>query len=618
MPDQEFRKKIKSEFKVEEKREEENKENLSKQKISKMQKKKIDIEEESQTIMNFLYIPIIKLDVFECEMKSIKLNKIIPIISKEERELPIPIFIKSNLKSESNLEDFNKIIPKITPQEHFLIIPEIKWQDLKKIRATFAEFYNIIPKIRPKILSAYRIPIFKVLNRPTLLSKISIFNSSIENEIIQKLLIIETQKKVDEEEVPQKEVIKLEQEVKITQEGSDSDTSFEIPLEKIFGFDSIDLSGKPVIIFINDSNNVYTPILEKFCQRLYREIKGGHADPKKIPSSEQFKHLIEGGLKAERKIFTIDYVKETNDENGELEWENIRYRFEELYNQNLGFIIFRNFEFKEEYLTRDHRDINFLVIDPNDYLKENFDIKKKLCSLLWGFVKIPEDVLESGIMPTEFNSFYDLAKKNYYFILKNIGEPYEEATEKHEDISMESDEHYWLKRFSVKFIANELGYNNLKDISSIKKVIHTEKRIINILKETDYEYSNLDSFRFPDIYVNKNSNKFSNESFEIETLFGQGQDAMNKITRTIEKYKKNSIKKLNIILENITLLRHLREIKQKIKLHEMQHQERGFSLEFWTLDVNKNKLITLNEFLERSNDVVRGDYLPIFQTQKWQ
>jgi len=104
-----------------------------------------------------------------------------------------------------------------------------------------------------------------------------------------------------------------------------------------------------------------------------------------------------------------------------------------------------------------------------------------------------------------------------------------------------------------------MGFKKIEDIIKIKKFIKTEEK-----------HSDFNKKYQPDIYINGESEEFPNEVFEIETLFGEGINAMKKIDETIEKYEESSIEKLNVVLENITLLFHLKEIKEKLKIHRIQ------------------------------------------------
>ena len=63
---------------------------------------------------------------------------------------------------------------------------------------------------------------------------------------------------------------------------------------------------------------------------------------------------------------------------------------------------------------------------------------------------------------------------------------------------------------------------------------------------------------------------------------------------------------------------HLQEIEKKVILHKYQKEKRNFELEFWTLDLTNNKLISFRSFANKVNDFEKGDFLPIFITNKIQ
>ena len=78
--------------------------------------------------------------------------------------------------------------------------------------------------------------------------------------------------------------------------------------------------------------------------------------------------------------------------------------------------------------------------------------------------------------------------------------------------------------------------------------------------------------------------------YEVETLYGEGEDADKKIDYTIDKYDETGIKKVNIVMDNLGFLMHLKELKSKKGLFK----DKPFDIEFYTLDlINKNPLLQL-------------------------
>lgn len=614
MSNQKLKKNIKEEY-DDEKRRIEKKKKENQKKWKKEQKKIKEKNSELEEIIydkNELMIPIVKLVNVEIVKKEVEIDKNIPIINEEEREITIPIVKKEKLRIELHYNNFDENLPEIDTYDldSKLRIPIIRLSKNKEIKTVLEDFNDDLPRIPSKVIPIPRIPLYRLLNQTELMTNFSSFDNSIENQflILRKPVSSKDIREAKNQTI--KEQIPNYYEDIIESLDNAQDNEYKIPI-KILGINSKDFSGRPVIIFLNDSDQDYTPVLEYFCKRIYREIRGGKPEPRKITNIEDFKRILEFWLKAEGMIFTIDFQKKNqgNVDVEKLDWNVIRNELEQLYSQELGFIIFKNIKFEEEkHLTKEHRDITYLILNPNENLEKDFKIKRKICSLLWGFIKFNEEVFE--VKPIEeiskFNFIFYEAKRIYDHILDNIREPYDEATRPHKGVIEESDTHYRIKRFVVKYISNELGYNKNEDIVSIKKLIHTEQKYSNNKYGEDY----------PDILINNSAPKFQNEAFEIETLFGEGTNPINKINKTIEKYEHSPIKKVNIVMDNLTLMRHLQEIEEKIILHKYQEEKRNFELEFWTLDLRNNKLISLRSFANKINDFEKGDFLPIFIMNK--
>lgn len=98
---------------------------------------------------------------------------------------------------------------------------------------------------------------------------------------------------------------------------------------------------------------------------------------------------------------------------------------------------------------------------------------------------------------------------------------------------------------------------------------------------------------------------------EVETLFEEGKyggDPVAKIRdETVEKYSrlKISIRKLWIVMENITMLKHLRELWELRNLYKRRNREGtlSFEVEFFALDLKKKELIRMKELKNCVNDL---------------
>lgn len=555
------------------------------------------------SIKQIIEFPIIELSKFEVKGEDYRLNTKIPDIKTKKREIKTPI-IKFNQKPTiiQNLSDFNFKLPNTPHKNREVKIPIITLPSFNKTEIQIPYFKTNTPNISFK-KRENKVPIYSIYNREILSSKYK-FNILIDPVFMEHLQtqILEETEKIWKSKKISKNTSSPENLKPPNMTLDDGFIEDDIP-EEIVGLTSAQFSKRPVVIFLKDPDNSYTPIIEIFCQKIYREIEGGFAEPKRITNHEDFKEIIEFWLKAEKMIFTLDF-KDTK-EKVELNKEFLKNNLEQLYNQGLGFIIFKNIEFQQDFYPNDHLDITYLIITPNKRLENNYELNLQLCSLLWGFVEPDKEFFDAyPETKKKFNAIFYEAKKKYDYILNNIGQPYDRATKRHEGIIRESDDvHYILKRFVVKYISNKLGFDKLKDIGLIKKNIQTE------YKKYSDEFNDLN---YPDIIVDVDAEYFKNEAFEIETLFREG---IQKLKNTIDKYENFNINKLNIVLDNITFLNHIHEIKELLIMHE--HEDKDYKLEFWTLNLSENKLSNYKQVIEHLEKIQKLGLLPIFNVKRF-
>jgi len=101
------------------------------------------------------------------------------------------------------------------------------------------------------------------------------------------------------------------------------------------------------------------------------------------------------------------------------------------------------------------------------------------------------------------------------------------------------------------------------------------------------------------------------EAYEVETLFGGGQEPTKKIDRTIEKYDENGVNvdEIHIVLENFTFLRHLDELSN-IQHHyaHRKNEDREPLIEFDILDFQNGGLISLNTVIDEVQNLSGEKY----------
>lgn len=238
-------------------------------------------------------------------------------------------------------------------------------------------------------------------------------------------------------------------------------------------------------------------------------------------------------------------------------WESVADRIEELFGQDIGFIVVN----QKIWFIPKHHIVDSLEIKIPNNLLTNKKLKVNLCSSMWGFIKpdlLLEETEKNFLGQSKFDYIFETARKTFERKIKNIDEPYVSITKRHKGLNESDDMHYPIKVFVVKYIADTLGLKGIKNVGKMRSIIHTE------------EGFDIDEMTYPDISVDTNVRYFADEVFEVETLFGEGEYSIKKVDETIGKYEKigNPPKKVNIVLENLTFFMHIEDI---IKFHVNQY-----------------------------------------------
>ena len=329
--------------------------------------------------------------------------------------------------------------------------------------------------------------------------------------------------------------------------------------------------GRPAVICIEDiEGESIIGVVETICKMLYREKVGGKPKAEIFSNLEEFRKEIRY-IEAKNKITVIRL--------SENDWKNLtkeeldRFlgdRFDQLFTQDFGFIVLNTRVLR---LEERHR-INIIDVKPRLL---SVEMKRRLAEIAWGFVKIDEkyesmdEIFEDGRGKFE-NALERIQRQN-----KGI---FVDATKPHK--AGESNEHLWMKWFLVK-----CGVEHLIDKGELPK----NPTLTQIKNKVETEV--VDSNRFPDAVPDV---VVGNMVFEVETLFsedGEGKIARNKLTYTIDKY--NSSTNINIVLDNITFLRHLKMLRQILGNYEKDGKK---NINFWTLDLKNGKLISLEKILK--------------------
>ena len=143
-------------------------------------------------------------------------------------------------------------------------------------------------------------------------------------------------------------------------------------------------SRKPMVI--NVPREEFLGFVRYLCSRIYQEIKGGRAKPRIISNinKEFFRNEVERWLQAEDRIFSIELknLEKLKKEVQERFWESFWDRIEELFSQDLGFIVLNPNVF---YIPK-HHIVKWIHVQFPDRLVNNPTIKAELCSIMWGFL----------------------------------------------------------------------------------------------------------------------------------------------------------------------------------------------------------------------------------------
>ncbi|MBD3215844.1 MAG: hypothetical protein GF311_24755 [Candidatus Lokiarchaeota archaeon] len=593
--------------------------------------------------------PLIKLEEPKFNKKEFKLYMGIPLIKKVTRNFSIPIIEKSNSNIENRDYLLNNQIPEIKPHIPKSYLPFIHLQKHKKLSPISKEFNDQIPQIQSKE-TVLQLPIFKKLNKSKLKSKIECFDSAINNFLLEisyknnsklyerkslnqknlrlndnenRLEFFKTKNDKLKEERTESHTKRKNAESRFEGgEGSSPNREFPYDFSKVlFNMPSNSLTseGQKIILYKELKDDSTLGSFETLCIRIYREKEGGKPDYKEFNKSDDFnKEELEKWIKAENKIITVNL-----DGEGFKEWfqrANLRELLSREILGNLGFIIFKtnNAESYEGYkrileqlLHQSRHKLDILYIKPEKILTEE---KKVIAELVWGNLKIEskENELE-GLMYSEskksrviggtlddiFNkrlkSEFEERLSRLQYENKSV---YSNATDPHEGSKEESLEHKRIKWFLVKILTKKLINNNkLKEnpnSAEIRDKILTEENIPSRNEEKKKICEVVADVMVP----------FIEEVYEVETLFAEernGKIVSEKLNKTIEKYTNcPKVKKINIVLENYTFLRHLKTLKNIKRNRSKAERER---IKFFTLDLKNNKLMSYKQVVNRLKSI---------------
>lgn len=364
--------------------------------------------------------------------------------------------------------------------------------------------------------------------------------------------------------------------------------------------------GTQIVLFNEADENSYVGSFVTLCRRIYREKHGGHPEFQPLNRIDEFnKREIEKWLDADRKVILIDLDEREQGINE----EDLKEKLEATLGE-FGFIIFKTTdpdlvdEYQDKlnriYLESPHPPLNIVKVEPK---QPGFAVERRLAELSWGNIDLQSEIdvasersdLERAIGPGIFDDLFNRKARNRFeerldAIKAEEDDLFKRATTKNrgqirgkevDDLNGESPLHFNIKVFLVRYLVQALREEeeHLTQLGEIEQEVETEEQYGGVI---------------PDVRLTS-----ANEVYEVETLFRAGQDPLKKIDRTIKKYEEHDVDKIHIVLENFTFLRHLKELAQMQRHHSHLTNQQGENLvEFYTLDLRNNNLLSLSETIE--------------------
>lgn len=479
----------------------------------------------------------------------------------EELQVAVPSFRPLDKILLTQREDVDTTLPQVK-RDLEMIVPHFLMQKPVVL------VDNVNFDLRPpdvEVATASFIPRFPHMQAPSL--------STIDNFDTQRLESVAPLKKVSEEE--QKELGLRE----VGAGGSNISGGLVDWLFKI-GDGTSDLSlsqgGPLVIILSKPGDDDCEGALRIVLREIYQERHGGL--PKPTIVSTEGKEKIEDELRADRSIVLVDdrrptYFRKWVKGVDAIVGEKLRDRLLEFFSQQMGFVAFYVPENLSKHLEIELRDLlrtkgpTIVSLRMNVLSKEQ---KIELSKMTWGFVDS-----EEGPNLTSLDDFFCSGDKKFEPALARLAKRYAPYVRSNisDDQSHEGSIHLLLKQFVVGYLIRKL---NLPQNAKVKDYITTEKELLD-----------RNGKAIPDILV-----EHEKTVYEVETLHGVG--VLDKVAETVSKYEGMGYK-VNIVMKNITLLRHITELRRKKSIVKKEH---GVDVDFFGIDLKNNTLVPLSSFIE--------------------
>ncbi len=344
---------------------------------------------------------------------------------------------------------------------------------------------------------------------------------------------------------------------------------FEDPIENAFGSASFKvLSERPIIILAEkpeDENLEYIEFLKRILREVYRVRAGGLPAPAHI--STDFEE-IKLDIKADRSIYVIDLDKANVQSK-----QYLIDRIKEIYSQNFGFVVLYGSKSSINTIKDLWKpELTMGLSKLPKYVEVKVDNREDifmLANLFWGFIEkvTPDEAvnLDEYVIKLE-EHFYSKIEENANDIRSAlIVEP---SKEDEEGLKGESIIHYGIKAFIVDYL------------TKFEKIPFE-----NIQTELEFGDAIIDVFvRHPE---------HGDIAIEVETLYGT-TIPMLKLKKRIESRLRKGLKTW-IVIPNSQLMIYLKEILALRAHYKKRYHD---LIEFWTLDIGSNKLVSIKTIIE--------------------
>jgi hypothetical protein len=337
----------------------------------------------------------------------------------------------------------------------------------------------------------------------------------------------------------------------------------------------------------------YQQTLETLCREQFRQYVGGRPLADLLSSGEA--DSVEA-TRVQNRIVSYDdsdsdffefvnrldgeegITRELIEEEGEADLERLHARLDEFFTQSLGYLLlivdeqFAGALYEHLNSKKDIRES--INIRPLQARSLPDDLKRELVRLAWGNVYLDTN-------QRDLDTLFHSGEAEFKEEIEPKHGAIEEIT-RHEP-GEESRLHYLLKCFVVEVI---LRKENLEPSGD-----HSWKKMRERVRTESQPWAS--SEIRPDVF-----NSRTREVFEIETLY---QSDHRKINRTVAKYEGVNVKRINVVLPNLTCLRNLQTIYRKTneKFGDMFQNE----VSFWTLDANSRELLPIETVVERVGEI---------------